>query len=85
MSFQPVFNYYLLYDDSKHYSVTTALHSKLIIELLLNRTVLFSGMSNIWENAYIRVEQYCCATALYILSMLAHAYNIIIDRGVGSP
>ena len=24
-------------------------------------------------------------TAIYLLSMLAHAYNIIIDRGVGAP
>ena len=30
-------------------------------------------------------EQYICATALYLLSMLAHAYNIIIDRGVVAP
>ena len=31
------------------------------------------------------VKQYCCATELYLLSMLAHIYNIIIDRGVGAP
>ena len=33
----------------------------------------------------IRAEKYRCATALYLSSMLAHAYNIIIDRGVGAP
>ena len=30
------------------------------------------------------MDQYCCATAIYLLSMLAHAYNIIIDYGVVS-
>ena len=30
-------------------------------------------------------EQYICVTALYLPPMLAHAYNIIIYRGIGSP
>ena len=46
-----LFNYFM-YDDRKTYYVTTAEHSKLIIELLQNRTVLFSDMSTMWENAY---------------------------------
>ena len=29
-------------------------------------------------------EQYHCTTALYLLPMLAHTYNIIIDCGVGA-
>ena len=29
------------------------------------------------------VEQYRCTTALYLLSMLAHSYNIIIDHVAG--
>ena len=41
-------------------------------------------MSNLWENTYVCAEQYCCANALYLSSMLAHAYTIIIDRHVGS-
>ena len=31
------------------------------------------------------VEQYRCVTELYLLSVLTHAYNIIIDLGVGAP
>ena len=53
--------------------------------MLQNRTVLFADMSNIWENTDGYTEQYRCATALYLLSMLAHAYNINIDRGAGAP
>ena len=30
-------------------------------------------------------DQYSCITALYLLSILAHKYNIIINRGVGAP
>ena len=42
-------------------------------------------MINIWENMDGCKGQYSCATALYLLSMLAHVYNIIIDCGVVSP
>ena len=42
-------------------------------------------MSNIWENTDGCAEQYHCLTAIYLLSMLAHAYSIIIDRGVVAP
>ena len=30
-------------------------------------------------------EKYRFTTELYLLSMLAHTYNIIIGRGVGEP
>ena len=83
MSRQAVFLFFIY--DSKKDTTTTAEHSKRIIELLQNRTVFFSDTSTIWENTDGRAEQYCCTTVLYLLSMLAYAYNIIIDRGVGSP
>ena len=41
-------------------------------------------MSTIWENTDGFAEQYRCANALYLLAMLAHTYNIIIDRDIGS-
>ena len=53
--------------------------------MLQNRTVLFSDTSTIWENTDSCVDQYRCTTTLYLLSMLAHEYNIIIDCGVGAP
>ena len=42
-------------------------------------------MTTIWENTDGCAYQYRCATTLYLLSMLAHAYNIIINCGVGEP
>ena len=71
--------------DRKQYTATTAEHSKHNIELFQNITVLFADMSTIWGNTDGCAEQYRCATALYLLSMLAHAYNTITDRGGGSP
>ena len=72
-------------DDRKQDAATTADHIKQIIELLHNRTLLFSDMITLWENNDRCVQQYRCATALYLLSMLEHAYNIIINRVVGAP
>ena len=42
-------------------------------------------MSTIWENTDGCADQYLYTTALYLLSMLAHAYNFIIDHVVGAP
>ena len=67
------------------YASTIAEHSEHIIELLQNITVLFSGTSTIWENTDGFSEQYHCTTTIYLLSMLAHAYNIMIYCGVGAP
>ena len=46
---------------------------------------LFYDSSKIWENKNGCTEKYRCATVLYLLAMLEHAYNIVIDQGVGSP
>ena len=37
------------------------------------------------ENTDGCVEQYIYVTTLYLISMLAYAYNIIIDGDVGAP
>ena len=74
---------YSFSDDRKQDDATTSEHSKRIIELLQNRTVLFADTSTIWENKDSCADQYFSATDLYLLLMLAHKYNMIIDRGVG--
>ena len=73
-----------LSDDRKKDYATTATHSKCIIEMFQNCKVLFSKISTIWENTGVCTDQYQCVTALYLLSMLSHTYNIITDCGVGS-
>ena len=54
------------------------------MEMFQNRTVLFAKMSTIWENTDGCADQYICTTDIYVLSMLAHSYNIIIDHVVGA-
>ena len=41
--------------------------------------------STIWYNIDGCSKQYICAAVLYLLSILSHAYNILIDIGVGAP
>ena len=42
-------------------------------------------MSKIWENTDGCDEQYRCASALYLMSVMSHCYSIIIDRGISAP
>ena len=84
VSIQVVFQNFFS-NDIKQDVATTAEHIIRIIELFKNRTVLFSDMSTIWENTDGFEDQYLCTAALYLLSVLTYAYNIIIYHGVGAP
>ena len=53
------------------------------MELLQNRKVLMIKNSYT-RNTDVCAEQYRYETELYLLSMLYHAYKIVIDRGVGA-
>ena len=44
-----------------------------------------SALSTIWGNTDGCVEQYRCASALYIMSVLSQLHSIIIDRGIIAP
>ena len=46
---------------------------------------MFVDLSTFGWNIYGYAVQYRCTTELYLLSILSHDYDIIIDRGVGSP
>ena len=55
------------------------------MELLQSRKLLTTKKITIWENTDGRADKYTCANKLYLLSMLSHAYKIVIDHGVISP
>ena len=44
-----------------------------------------STLSTIWENTGGCAEQYICATALYLMSVLSQRHSIIFDRGISAP
>ena len=85
ISFQihAVFHSYLS-DDSKQDAANTTAHSKLLISLLKNKQVLTKSLSKIWENTDGCAEQYRCASALYLMSVMLQTYSIIIDRGISA-
>ena len=74
-----------LSDDRKEDAATTTAHSKLFISLLKNKQVLTTSLSTIWENTDGCAEQYRCASALYLMSVMSQTYSIIIDRGISAP
>ena len=60
-----------LSDDSKQDAATTTAHSKRLISLLKNEKVLKTSLSTIWENTDGCAEQYICASALYLMSVMS--------------
>ena len=60
-----------LSDASKQDAATTTAHSKQLISLLKNKKVLTKSLSTIWENTDGFSEQYRCASALYLMSVIS--------------
>ena len=79
-----VFNSFLS-DYSKQDASTTTAHSKILISLINNKRVLTTSLSTIWENTDGCAEQYRCASALYLMSVMSQIYSIIIDRIISAP
>ena len=44
-----------------------------------------STLSKIWENTGGCAEQYRCASALYLMSVMSQCYSITIDCGISAP
>ena len=47
--------------------------------------MLKTSLSTIWENTDGCAEQYRCASALYLMSIISQNYSLIIDRGISAP
>ena len=71
--------------DIRQDSSTTTAHSKRLIELLKEQKVLASSLSTLLGNTYGCVEQYICASALYLMSVMSQCYSVMIDRGISAP
>ena len=64
-----------LSDDSKQDADTTNTHSKFLIELLKEQKLLTSTLITIWENNDGCVDQYRCASAIYLMSFFPMLLN----------
>ena len=59
-------------------------HIEKFAELFKN-FLFMSALSTILENTDGCAEQYRCASALYIMSVVYQCYSVIIDRGISAP
>ena len=48
------------------------------------KKALTTSLSKIWESTDGFSEQYICASALYLMSVMSQTYHIIIDRGISA-
>ena len=71
-------------DDSKQDAVTTHSNMHKLFKTLIQRGVIKRGSVN-WDDTDGCAKQYRCATALYMLTMLAVSFHIVIDRAIGAP
>ena len=71
-------------DDSKQDASTTTAYSNRVIELFKNQKKM-STLITIWENTDGCAEQYRCAIALYLMSVLSQRHSIIFDWVINSP
>ena len=72
-------------DDSRQDAATDAAQSKYLLQLLKQKNILHTTRSTIWDNTDGCYDKYIRAPALYLLSVLSHAHEIIIDSGAGAP
>ena len=47
--------------------------------------MLTKSLSKIWENTDGCDEQYRCASALYLMSVISQTFSLIIDQGISAP
>ena len=55
------------------------------MSLLKNKKILTTSLSTIWENTDGCAEQYRCAYALYLMSVISKCYSIIVDQVISAP
>ena len=56
-----------------------------MLDEMKNQNMIEQLSTILWEIADGCTKQYCCATTIYLLSLLSKEYNIVIDRAVGAP
>ena len=76
---------YLISNDIKQYSHTTAANSEHTNEILKKRNIINYFSSIIWESIYGCAEHYICYKEFYLLSMFSKSNNITINRGISAP
>jgi hypothetical protein len=71
-------------DDSRQDAATTHAHMTVLFDELRSIGELMAGLT-VWDDTDGCAKQYRCGTAIYLLSVLASAFDITIDRAIGAP
>ena len=72
-------------DDSDQNASTTHAHMNILVHHLMHERKSLTPGGLMLDTTDECGKQYRCVTALYLLSVLASKFNIIIDRVVGAP
>ena len=72
-------------DQRIQYSASKHAHMYVLIQLLIIQEKIIPGISTIWDHTDGCGKKYRYFKALYLLSVLACTYNIVIDICVGAP
>eukprot|EP00957_Ditylum_brightwellii_P159306 12126360-Ditylum_brightwellii.AAC.1 len=77
--------YSFLSDDSDQVAATTAAHTELFLNVLLDPNRIEREQSTIMEDTDGYSKQYRFASSLYLISTICIKYGIVIDHAVGAP
>ena len=66
-------------DDISQDDSATADDTNKLFQWLHDKNFINTTASTIWEDTYGCADQYICATSFYLISILPHGFQIVID------
>jgi hypothetical protein len=72
-------------DDKTQNAASTHAHMDVLFSYLRKEKVLDELTGTVFDHTDGCAKQYRCATAIYLLSMLATKYHVTINRAIGAP
>ena len=73
-----------LSDDPTQMASTVHFHMIKLIQHLMKKNILHRG-GRLLGSTDGCAKQYKCSTAIYLMSMLAKSFDIVVDRALGAP
>ncbi len=74
-----------LSDDCKQNAATSFQNMRNVLQGLRERGLLHENVSSIFDNTDGCCSQYCCATGVYLLTVLSSIFKVPINRQVHAP
>ena len=74
-----------LSDEIDQDAINTTTHLHINLQFLLTKKIIYPFLINMWDHTDGCAYQYCCASAIYLLSCIALEFSRTIDRAEGAP